>query len=466
MNNLQNQSLSPATSVTPRHRLQGLLRSVTLLGCILFTLLLLSSCTLGQAEVTPVAFSATPYAAESTGSGPEADATESEAVAEENAPTESADPLAADGEVADGAMSDSTSASEPSSAVASSSAAEGQSATPTRSGPLRYNGEIAAANQVVVVAETAGMILSLDLEIGERVRAGTEIAQLDTTLLEAQKAQALAGLDAAQAQLDLLKAEADPDDVAAAEAAVAAAAAAYQRALAGATAEDQRLALAQLKQAEAAVTVAQAGYNQVKGNPAIGALPQSLQLQQATIGLEAAQAQYDKVLKGTTDDVIAGAYAQLAQARAALRRLQEGAKTEQVRAAEAQVRQAEMAVYLAQLQISKASVEAPVNGIVSRLNGTQGAMASPGTPLVTLLSETVEVTIEVEEARLSQISAGQPATIRVDAYPDRVFAGEVAIVAPELNASTRTVQVTIRPTEDATVLAPGMFATVELTVGG
>lgn len=443
------------------------LRKLPLFSCTALALLLLAGCTFGQAEATPVAFNATPYAAEATVNDAQPEESTTDDISGEENEVEGS--MTEDSEAEGSTDADRTSTSATTAEQSTTTTtATATTDTPSRGGSsstLRYNGEIAAASQVVIVAETAGMVLSLNLEVGDRVTEGEQIAQLDTTLLEAQKAQALAGLDAAQAQLDLLQVAADPDDVAAAEAAVAAAAASYQRALAGATAEDQRLALAQLKQAEAAVTVAQAGYNQVKGNPAIGALPQSLQLQQATIGLEAAQAQYDKVLKGTTDDVIAGAYAQLAQARAALRRLEEGAKTEQVRATEAQVRQAEMAVYLAQLQISKASVEAPVDGIVSRVNSVQGAMASPGTPLVTLLSQDVEITIDVEEARLAQLAVGQPATIRVDAYPDRSFGGEVAIIAPELNAATRTVQVTIRPTEEASVLAPGMFATVELILG-
>ena len=70
----------------------------------------------------------------------------------------------------------------------------------------------------------------------------------------------------------------------------------------------------------------------------------------------------------------------------------------------------------------------------------------------------------MEEARLSQLKVGQKAVIRVNAYPDRTFDGKVAIIAPELDPSTRTVQVTIRPTGDASVLAPGMSATVELPV--
>lgn len=428
------------------------LRAISRSGFILLLgLFVVSACTFGQAEPTAVPFVATPYAAEGAQAAPADEAATTgmttTTTSTDSNPAANAQP---ESNTASAGTIPATTASEPAAPVA---------------GQLRYNGEIAAENQVVVVAETAGMVLALDLEVGDEINQGDPIAQLDTTLLEAQKAQAMAGLAAANAQLALIQVDPATEDLEAARAGVAAAAAAYQRATAGPTAEEQRLALAQLKQAEAGVTVAQAGYNLVKGNPAIGALPQSLQLQQATIGLEAAQAQYDKILKGATQDVIAGAYAQLAQARAQLQRLEEGAKPEQIDAVKAQVRQAEMAVYLAQLQVSKATVKAPVAGIVARVNSAVGAMAAPGAPLVTLLSNEVKITIAVEEARLSQIQIGMPATIRVDAYPDRVFAGEVAIIAPELDAATRTVQVTIRPTEDAAVLAPGMFATVELVLG-
>ncbi len=417
---------------------------------LILTLFVVSACNFGQAQPTAVPFAATPYAAAEGQTAP--------ADVEESSGVTTTDSTTTDSTTTGSTTTGSNTGTIPATAE---TAATGAAAT----GALRYNGEIDSEQQVVVVAETAGMVLQLDLEIGDRVEAGDLIAQLDTTLLEAQKAQAMAGLAAVNAQLDLVQVAADEDDLEAARAGVAAAAAAYQRATAGPTEEDQRLALAQLKQAQAGVTVAQAGYNLVKGNPAIGALPQSLQLQSATIAVEAAQAQYDKILKGATQDVIAGAYAQLAQARAQLQRLEEGAKPEQIEAVKAQVRQAEMGVYLAQLQMSKATVKAPVAGIVSRVNSAQGAMAAPGAPLVTLLSREVKITIAVEEARLSQIQIGMPATIRVDAYPDLSFDGEVAIIAPELDAGTRTVQVTIRPTGDASVLSPGMFATVELVIG-
>jgi len=325
-----------------------------------------------------------------------------------------------------------------------------------------YTAEIASDDEVVVVAEVSGQILELLVEVGDHIQAGDVLARLDRSALEAQQAQALAGVRAAKAQLDRLKAPADKEDLDAARAAVAADSATYNRAVSGLTAEEQRAAVAQLQQAQAAVNVAQAGYNLVRAVPEIGMLPQSMQLQQATLALEAAQAQYDKIVQGATQDQIAGAYAQLANAQAGLKRLEEGAKAAQIRAAEAQVRTAENALYLAQLQLKKSTVVAAMDGIVAQLQTATGAMAAPGAPLLTLISPTVKVTIDVEETQLGQLQVGQKANIRVVAYPEQVFAGVVSIISPALNATTRTVQVTIRPDDDEGLLRPGMSAQVEL----
>ncbi len=334
-------------------------------------------------------------------------------------------------------------------------------AAPVAGGTL-YGAEIVADHQVVVAAQVNGQVTDVTVDIGDEVKAGDVLVRIDSSALEAQAAQAKAGLEAAASNLSLLQDPAKAQDLAAAQAAVTAASAAYTRASNGPTDEERRMALAQLMQAQAAVGIAQAAYNVVKGNPNIGMLPQSLQLQQATLAQEAAQAQYDKLMKGATADLVAGAYAQLESARAQLQRLQDGAKPAQVAAAEAQVHAAEYALYLAQLQVSKATVKAPIDGIVSKVQTAAGSLAGPGAPLLTLLSQDVRVTIPVEEARLSQLAIGQPARISVAAYPGRTFAGAVAIVAPELDPATRTVQVTIRPTDDEGLLAPGMSATVEL----
>jgi len=406
----------------------------------ILAILLLTACTppgSKSAEATPALFEVTPYQATESATTPAASGEGSGATAAE-APAEN------DVETSGGA------------------ATPVPASTTTNEAALIYKGEISPVYRVTVMAEVSGMVLEVDAEVSDHLQAGDVVTIIDSALLEAQRAQALAGLEAAQAQLDLTLDTADEEDLAAAKAGVAAAASAYQRALAGPTEEERRMALAQLKQAEAAVHVAQAAYNRVKGNPLIGAMPESMQLQQATLAVEAAQAQYDKLLKGATDDVIAGAYAQLAQARAQLNRLEEGAKDAQIQAARAQVKQAETALYLAQLQLDKATVHAPVDGIVSQVHTAEGAMLAPGAPVLTLRSEDVEVTISVEENRMEEIEIGPEARIQVEAYPDRVFPGKVIRIASELNPATRTVAVTIRPTEDDGDLLPGMFATVEL----
>ena len=318
---------------------------------------------------------------------------------------------------------------------------------------------------MAVSAQVAGQVLEVLVDVGDQVKEGDVLARLDSAALEAQRAQALAGLEAAKSQLELLQDPAKAQDIAAANAAIDAAAAAYNRATNGPTDEEQRMGEAQLRSAQAAVTVAQAAYNRVKGDPNIGMMPQSLQLQQVTLAQEAAQAQYDKLMKGATPDQVAAASAQLANARAGLQRLLDGAKPAQIEAATAQMHAAENALYLATLQVEKATITAPMDGVVSKLQTAAGAMAAPGTPLLTLLSNDVRVTAQVEETLLPVLAPGQPATIRVEAYPDRTFKGTIAFIAPELDPTTRTVAVTVRPDNTPDngqgLLRPGMSATVE-----
>lgn len=328
---------------------------------------------------------------------------------------------------------------------------------------LTYNGEIMADRIVPVVAEVAGQVIEVGVEVGSDVKSGDLLARVDSSVPEAQRAQAMAAVELAQSQLDLALTKPTATDLEAARSGVAAADAAYRRALAGATDEDKRMALSQLRQAEEAVKLYQAQYDKIAGSPFAGMMLESLQLQQATLAKEGAQAQYDKVLKGATQDQIAGAYAQLAAAKAQLARLEEGAKPAQINAAKAGVKQAETALYLAQLQLDKTTIEAPTDGFIYQLDAVAGVMTGPGKVVAIIFSHDVKILISIEESRAGDIRVDQPATIRVDAYPDRTFQGKVTAIAPAFDPATRTVKVTVRPTgDDAAVLKPGMFATVEL----
>ena len=116
---------------------------------------------------------------------------------------------------------------------------------------------------------------------------------------------------------------------------------------------------------------------------------------------------------------------------------------------------------MAQLQLDKAAVRAPIEGVVARVDVVAGAMVQPGATLGLVLTTAVKIETPVAESHMAQVHQGQPARIRVDAYPDRTFDGTVAIVAPQLDPDSRTVLVTVRPTGSADGLTPGMAATVE-----
>ncbi len=56
-------------------------------------------------------------------------------------------------------------------------------------------------------------------------------------------------------------------------------------------------------------------------------------------------------------------------------------------------------------------------------------MAGPGTVLAIIFSHESKIVIQVEESRYGDVAVGQPVSIRVDAYADRTFAGEVSAIA-------------------------------------
>ena len=138
----------------------------------------------------------------------------------------------------------------------------------------------------------SGMVKQVAVKVGDQVKTGQVLADLDTADLELAVRQAEVALRQAQAQVNQLKEGPNAVDLKAAQAALDSARSAYQQLLKGADADQVAAAKAQLDQARAALEQAQSAYDRVKDNPMIGMLPQSLQLQNATSSYEAAEANY------------------------------------------------------------------------------------------------------------------------------------------------------------------------------
>jgi membrane fusion protein (multidrug efflux system) len=79
----------------------------------------------------------------------------------------------------------------------------------------------------------------------------------------------------------------------------------------------------------------------------------------------------------------------------------------------------------ARLQLSYTKIVSPVDGYVTRKTVEEGAFVQAGQELMAVIPPEVWVTANFKETQLTRMRPGQPATIRVDTYPDVAFAGHV-----------------------------------------
>ena len=107
----------------------------------------------------------------------------------------------------------------------------------------------------------------------------------------------------------------------------------------------------------------------------------------------------------------------------------------------------------------------PVSGIVTEKKAVQGMRFMPGDMLyqITDLS-TVWVLADVFEQDIGAVRLRAKASVTLDAYPGRVFDGEITYVYPTLKAETRTATVRVELSNAGQLLKPGMFARVDLAV--
>ena len=95
----------------------------------------------------------------------------------------------------------------------------------------------------------------------------------------------------------------------------------------------------------------------------------------------------------------------------------------------------------------------------------RGALVSPSTPLFEVVDiDRVKVGIDVVEGDYRKVSLGQPVAVKVDAYPDKRFAGTITRVSPILDPRTRTAEVEVELDNPDGVLKPGMFARTHIVV--
>lgn len=134
------------------------------------------------------------------------------------------------------------------------------------------------------------------------------------------------------------------------------------------------------------------------------------------------------------------------------------------RAAQARLEAQRALVQVQQVRLAQTQVRAPDDGLISARSATVGAVPPAGTELFRLVRQgRLEWRAEVPAAQLAAIRPGQ--RVQVTAAGGRTVEGRVRMLAPTVDAATRSGIVFVDlPRGDAAVKA-GMFAAGEFDVG-
>jgi membrane fusion protein, multidrug efflux system len=254
------------------------------------------------------------------------------------------------------------------------------------------------AAELAVNANVSGSVNDVDVHDNQHVRRGQTLFRLDDRPFRIAVEAARARLAATRLQVQSLKAD-------------------YQ----------QRVA--DLRSAESALSYADREYRRQSRLLASGIASQS-QVDRAQLALSEAR------------QTVAAAQQQITAALAQL-----GGDPDIKVDSHPLVEQAQAALDRALLNLSYTSVTAPSDGIVTGVEHLQvGSYLPAATPAFVLVStRDVWVEADFKENQLARMRPGDPATVRIDAYPGRKFRAVVASITPGTGS-----QFSVLPPENAT----------------
>jgi multidrug efflux pump subunit AcrA (membrane-fusion protein) len=267
-------------------------------------------------------------------------------------------------------------------------------------------GTLTAVDQVTVSSEADGKVRAILADLGDRVRAGQVLVQIDN--------------------------------------------------------EKQQYALQQ-QQAALARTLAQFGAADPQHLPEIEKTPDvqraSADLAQATTAFERADQLFKRTLisQQAFDDAKAALQAKRAGYDSAL---------QNARNLRASIPEAEAAMKLAGRQLRDTEIRAPFDGFIERRLVNLGELVKSQMPVMAIVRlDPLKVTAEIPEKMGPWIADGRPVELHVDAYPGRTFTGKVTRISPAVNSTTRAFPFeAVVPNPDA-ALKPGTFARVHVESG-
>jgi multidrug efflux pump subunit AcrA (membrane-fusion protein) len=281
-------------------------------------------------------------------------------------------------------------------------------------------------------AASAGRVTRVLVQVGQHVRAGQTLAELDRSVLAAQLHQARAALQQAKFT------------------------AAQARTVSGAP--SQTIAADQIRQAEATLGTARAN----------AALAESNLARQRRL-FERGIAPRKDVDDAETQAKVTAETARQAESSLAAARVNAakgiGDARTQASVTAGGVDAAQAALDMSRAQFALASIRSPIAGTVSKRSINDGESVDPATPVFDVIdSSSLDLVANVPAAYLGRIKTGDVAVVRIEPSPDKEFTGGVVQVAPAVDPQTNTVAVRVRLANPDGELKAGVYANARIAV--
>jgi len=148
-----------------------------------------------------------------------------------------------------------------------------------------------------------------------------------------------------------------------------------------------------------------------------------------------------------------------------------------VKASRYSVEQMRASVSEGEKYLQDCTIYSPITGIVSELTAKQGenvvigTMNNPGTVIMVVSDlSVIEIEAEVDETDVSLVQLGQPARVKLDAFPDTSFAGSVMKIGNSAKVTgfgsqdqATNFMVYVRLLDTVANIKPGMTSSVDIT---